>query len=389
MSIETDKRTRLFDLERLLAGMDELAIDALVAHTRRNVFYLSTIDIFDYLIDAEALNYVVFPRKAPQQTSITIPMSERIQLRDNSWIDHKIFCGQFYVKHGPLVSGTTAANSWQALLMTLVNNELSRSRVGFELEQLPVTLYQQLKEALPHLELVDISPLLRQLRTVKTEEEIRRLRIACRATEEAIEAAAGNVHAGMSEHELAHSIGQELIARGTEVLYVQVATAATAGLGLPSEHKITESDIIRTDVAAVYQGYTSDLGRSFSVGRPAPEYQRLYQTAHRALDAGIASIQPGHAVSEIFAAAMAVWQGSGFPEVTRHHIGHGLGLQAHEAPMIKPSSTELIEPGMVLAVEVPCYVYGVGGFAPEDVVVVGSDSIIRLTHAPAELPIVG
>lgn len=193
----------------------------------------------------------------------------------------------------------------------------------------------------------------------------------------------------MTERELAQSIAHELVSRETDILYVQVATGAVAGLGLPTERTIDRGDVVRVDVAATYKGYVSDLGRSFAVGTSSPEKQELYQVARRALEAGIAAAQLGQAVNDIFESSMAVWADAGCAHVKRHHTGHGLGLQAHEAPMIKPGNTDILQAGIVLAVEVPYYVQGLGGFAPEDVIVLSDEGSTRLTHAPAELPVIG
>jgi Xaa-Pro aminopeptidase len=194
----------------------------------------------------------------------------------------------------------------------------------------------------------------------------------------------------MTERELATRIALGIVKRGAEVLYVQAGTgAAAAGRYLPTDRKINRGDIIRTDVCAVVEGYHSDLGRCYVVGEPTPEQERTYGTAYRALQAGLAALKPGARAREVFDSALAVWHQSGFEQVRRHHVGHGLGLEPHEPPVLRPDNETLIEPGMVIAVEVPYYVYGFGGFAPEDVVVVEDGGNIQFSHAPAELRSVG
>ncbi|MGI8854480.1 MAG: M24 family metallopeptidase [Thermomicrobiales bacterium] len=384
------KLSPLFAPERLFAAMDAADCDAVVAHTRRNYFYLSSVDILDYAIDPDTANFVLVPRDSAQPAMMTIPMSEALQLRDvPTWITHRILCGRFYVKNGPDLGSVQVPDAWEGLIEALRSGGFSERRVGFEMEHMPVTLYRRLIEAFPRLQIVDASPLFRHVRKVKTAEEIRRIRIACAITEQAIADVIPHVRPGYTDMDVSQAIGANIAAHGAEVLYVQVGTDATAGLGLPAGRRLDTGDVVRLDVAGIYQGYTSDLGRGFAIGTATVEQQRLYRVAYQALQAGITAVRSGCSIGDVFHAAMSEWAGAGFPEVRRHHVGHGVGLQAHEPPLIKPDADEATIPGMVLAVEVPCYIYRVGGFAPEDILVVGETDNTQFTSAPSELPVVG
>jgi Xaa-Pro dipeptidase len=380
----------LFEVDRLRVLMAESSIDAIVAHSRRHFYYLSGFTSLDYVIDASSKNYVVIPRLAERDAMTTIPTWEAIRLLDAPiWVPRKVFAGSFYVKDGPEPEGPGVANVWEALLKILSDSDLGDARVAFELDQLPVTLYNELVTAFPHMEIVDASPLLHRLRMIKTPEEARRIRVACEITQEATDEAAFSMRPGMTEHELARDIAKGIVSRGAEVLYVQVATGAAAGLHLPTNRRIEKGDIIRADVAAVCDGYNSDLGRTYVVGPPTAEQVEIYQIAYAALQAGIGAVRVGSPAKDIFKAAMAVWAEAGYSHVQRHHVGHGIGLEAHEAPVLKPDNEMPIEAGMVLAVEVPYYVYGLGGFAPEDILMVGSEYNTLFSQVAAELPVVG
>lgn len=380
---------RLFDEQRLRAAMETAGLNAVVAHSKRNFYYLSGFPSLDYLIDAESANFVVVPCDPTKQAAVTVPMSERMTLRDVPvWVPQRILCGNFYIKQGPAVDGLTAPSTWEGLLLAIREAGLAEGRIGFELELLPQPLHRRLQDACPQLEILDCSPLIRDLRMVKTSEEVRRIRFACEATEQAIDEAMPQVHPGMTERDVARKIATGMVERGAEVLYVQVATPAAAGLGGPSDRAIEKGDVVRADVAAVYLGYHSDLGRGFAVGSATQAQKEYYRIAREALRAGIAAVQIDEPVELAFRSAMAVWERLGHPEVRRHHVGHGIGLQAHEAPMIRPGTQTRVEAGMVLAVEVPCYIYGEGGFAPEDNLVVTPDRNILFTNAPVELPVI-
>jgi len=386
-----DQRTSpggtLFDEHRLRLAMDESGLDALVAHSPRNYYYLSGFASLDYVIEPEAANFAVFPRDG-RLPLVTIPRSEQMALLTEPVRAHQILLtGAFYVDGYETSDASSADSPRTALLHALREIKADRGRIGVESELLPAELDRWLRHELPHADLVDASGLLRELRMIKTPEEARRIRVACEATDLAISETVPAVRPGMTERDVARLITAALVERAVTPVYVQVATGAVAGLCGPSDRPISAGDVVRADVAASFGGYHSDLGRSFAVGTPSARQVDLYSAAREALETAIAAVVNGVAVADVFEAGLSAWHRNGYPQVKRHHIGHGIGLQAHEAPMIAPASRARIAPGMVLAVEVPYYVFGVGGFAPEDIVWVTDDARERFTTAPPELPI--
>jgi Xaa-Pro dipeptidase len=378
---------QLFSEQRLALAMAESDLDALVAHSSRNYFYLSGFTSLDYTIEPEAANFAVFPRDGSSPV-LTIPRSDQMTLLTEPVRSEEILLtGSFQVEgyEPPFTGG--APTPREALVQALRNIGADRGRIGVESELLPTKMDKWLREQLPDATLVDASEILRSLRMVKTPEEVSRIRRACVATDAAIATAIPAVHPGMTEREVARLIARELVDRDVKPVYVQVATGAAAGLCGPSDRIVSEGDVIRADVAATFRGYHSDLGRSFAIGQPTQQQLDLYRAARHALEVAIDAVAVGATVASVFEAGLSAWHDAGYPQVRRHHIGHGIGLQAHEAPMIAPGSTALLTPGMVLAVEVPYYVFGVGGFAPEDIVVVQEDGCERFTVAPPELPI--
>jgi Xaa-Pro dipeptidase len=378
---------QLFSEHRLGVAMAESDLDALVAHSSRNYFYLSGFTSLDYTIEPESASFAVFPRGGSSPV-LTIPRSEQMTLLAEPVRSREILLtGSFHVEgyEPPFTSG--APTPREALVEALRNIGADRGRIGVESELFPTKMDKWLREQLPDAELVDASEILRNLRMVKTPEEVSRIRRACVATDAAITDAIPAVRPGMTERAVARLIARRLVDHEVNPVYVQVATGAAAGLCGPSDRIVAEGDVIRADVAATVRGYHSDLGRSFAIGQPTKRQLDLYRAARHALDVAIDAVVAGATVASVFEAGLSAWHDAGYPQVRRHHIGHGIGLQAHEAPMIAPDSTTVLTPAMVLAVEVPYYVFGVGGFAPEDIVVVQEDGRERFTVAPAELPI--
>jgi Xaa-Pro dipeptidase len=380
----------LFDPDRVHTALEDADIDALVGNTKRNFYYLSGFDSLDYLIEPEVTHFAAVFRDPSQPAVVTLPMSERMELLGNPvWVPKKIFTGRFYIHEEVENSYQEAPSAHEALADALVEAGLSGGKIGMELDAVTASVKSWLRERLPKAEFVDAAPVFQRLRMIKTTEEIRRIRIACQGTEQAMEAARSALKPGMSEREVSHVVKCELTARDLDPLYAQVGTGESAGLNGPSDRVIARDDVVRLDVAGIYRNYVSDLGRGCVAGDATPQQRAYYEVAWAALEAGITAVKVGAPLSSIYDHAMAVWHDAGYPQVLRHHVGHSIGLQAHEPAMIKQDTATEVEVGMVLAIEVPCYVYGVGGFAPEDVVVVHADRVERVTQAPEVLPQAG
>jgi Xaa-Pro dipeptidase len=380
----------LFDPHKVHTALEDADLDALVGNTKRNFYYLSGFDSLDYLIEPEVTHFAVVFRDMSAPAVVTLPMSERMDLLGNPvWVPKRIFTGQFYIHEEVPESCQHAPSSREALADALLEAGLSRGTVGIESDAVSAGTKSWLRDRLPNVDFVDASPIFQRLRMIKTPEEIRRIRIACQRTEQAMEAALALVKPGMTERDVSWAVKRELTARELDPLYAQVGTQESAGLNGPSDRVIGRDDVVRLDVAGAYHNYVSDLGRGCVAGEVTPLQQTYYEVARAALEAGIGAVKIGSPLSSIYADAMAVWRNAGYPQVLRHHVGHSIGLQAHEPAMIKEDAATEVEAGMVLAIEVPCYAYGVGGFAPEDVVVVHADHVERVTEAPAALPQAG
>ena len=194
----------------------------------------------------------------------------------------------------------------------------------------------------------------------------------------------------MSEAELAKAIYVELAEREVEPVYCLIGSGRRSALGIPypTTKAMEAGEVVRVDIAAAYGQYHTDLGRSFVVGPSTQRQREAYRVAREALDAAIDAAVAGVETDAVVHAAMASVEASGHTELKRHHVGHGVGLQAHEWPFLRAGGGR-IAAGSVLALEVPYYIYDMGGFAPEDVVVVHDGWIERLSTSPVELPSVG
>jgi Xaa-Pro dipeptidase len=380
----------LFDVERARELMRANELDAIVAHSLPHLVYLSGYVPLTYRSEPEAVAFSVLPADASAEPQLTVTIDGVYTLEDfPTWIPGRVVFGDFYVAGAPPLE-STAADSVDALAQALSAAGVDSGKIGFELKHLPVDVRARIRAAVPGVAIVDCTSLLYELRIRKTPAEVERIRTATAAIEEAIGVAFENVRVGTTERELDLWVRETLLARGVEpaTMSVGVGPGGARVWSYATDRRVQVGDVVRLDITASYGSYHGDLARNCVVGEPTPRQERLHRVSYEALEAAIAAVRPGGTTVEVFDAAMGVFRAAGFDEFSRHNFGHGLGLHVHEQPLITPHATE-IPAGAVLAVETPHYVFGLGGFSSEDVLVVREDGVERLTQAPAELRVAG
>ena len=131
---------------------------------------------------------------------------------------------------------------------------------------------------------------------------------------------------------------------------------------------LQRGDVLKFDVGCVVQGYSSDSGRTYTLGPARPRTREIMAALNEAFSAGLAVLKPGHPMCEVHAAATRAMQRAGFSRFSRGHFGHSLGHDTfcEVPPFLSAQADEPLEAGMVLAFETPFYVDGEGGFIIED-----------------------
>ncbi len=263
---------------------------------------------------------------------------------------------------------------------------LSEGRIGVDFGFVPVADGERLAAALPRAELVDGSDVIQRLRMVKTEREIARLQLAASLSEAGYARALAGVRAGIERPALSQ-LYREGVAE--EARRLGAAYAATWdyisigpdpwGAGKPA----APGDVIKFDVGVVIDGYSSDFARTVSLGEPSRAARELHAALLAGLEAGLAGLRPGTSLAAIHRAMRETIIAAGVPHYARGHFGHGLGNDpfSEQWPFIAAESDVIAEPGMVLAVEAPHYVDGLGGFIIEDQVLVTADGLALMTRA--------
>ncbi len=218
--------------------------------------------------------------------------------------------------------------------------------------------------------------LVQQLRLVKDEGEVAALRAACAAADAALAdlLAAGGLAPGRTEREVALDLETRMREHGAAGPAFETIVAAGAHSAIPHHRPtgaaLAAGDLVKMDFGALVDGYHSDMTRTVVLG-PAAAWQReLYDLVAAAQAAGRAALAPGTAVSDVDAAARQVVADAGRGAEFVHGLGHGVGLQIHEAPALAKTGTGTLAAGMAVTVEPGVYLEGRGGVRIEDTLVV-------------------
>lgn len=233
----------------------------------------------------------------------------------------------------------------------------------------------------------DARTLLLSARAVKLPGELDLLRYASKITDEAIDGTRALIAHGVSELEIAAEISGRMVRKGGVPRFVVVTTGARSAYvdACATQRTVERGDTVRLDVGCSVQGYHSDMARTFVVGEPDAKQSARYEALLLGEQAQLAALRPGVLASQIYETAVGVVRRSGLPSYRRHHCGHGIGLAAHEFPVIGPASQIVLEPGMVLCVETPYYEIGWGGMMVEDTAIITESGCELLTTSSRDL----
>jgi Xaa-Pro aminopeptidase len=268
---------------------------------------------------------------------------------------------------------------------------LGVERLGFESDAVTVDAYDALAEAAGGVRLHRVPGLVQRLRAVKDAVEVEALRRACAVGDAALAdlLEAGGLRPGRTEREVALDLEDRMRRHGAAGPAFETILAAGANSAVPHHRptaaELRSGDLVKIDFGALVDGYHSDMTRTVVLGRPADWQRELHALVTEAQAAGRAALAPGAEVTAVDAAARGVVERAGRGEEFVHGLGHGVGLQIHEAPYVGKAGTGTLSAGMVVTVEPGVYLAGRGGVRIEDTLVVRDDGPELLTHTTREL----
>lgn len=267
-------------------------------------------------------------------------------------------------------------------------------RLGFESQHVSVEQHVALAELTDSVQLCRAPGLVEQLRTVKDETEIEALRAACAAADRALADLLehGGLCSGRTELQVARDLENRMLEHGSEGRAFTSIVAAGPHAAIP-HHRPTEAmlargDFVKLDFGATVGGYHSDMTRTFVLGALADWQRDVYELVRQAQAAGTTAAQPDAEVADVDRVAREVIVDAGYGECFAHSLGHGVGLQIHEAPRLAATGDGRLATGMAVTVEPGVYLTGRGGVRIEDTVVVRDGGPEFLTLSTKELVVV-
>ncbi|HEY6730706.1 MAG TPA: aminopeptidase P family protein [Solirubrobacterales bacterium] len=267
-----------------------------------------------------------------------------------------------------------------------------QGRVGFEDDQMSVRLLEKLKEKLSDgTEMVAAGGQVEKLRRVKDEGELATIAEASKLADEVWTWSLERGLTGRSEREVARAAEARIRELGGDPSFPAIVAAGTNGAlphAEPGEREIARGELVVFDMGAQLDGYCSDGTRTFATGEPGEEARAVYETVLEAQAASLGAIKAGVKGEDVDKVAREVIEAAGHGDRFGHGLGHGVGLEVHEAPRLSLRSDDVLAAGEVVTVEPGIYLPGNLGVRIEDLVVVSDKGLRNLSTLPRELQLV-
>jgi len=394
------------NLDRLGQRMDELRLDALVAATAENVYYLTGIPSVGLEIwPHSAQCYAVVTRDRLGHPHYIANRCDLDQMLDAvPPLDGALGYGPFFREVPPGVELTdreerlcramfdrpNPATALDALAETLRRAGVSTGRVAVDEEGVPHGFFDALRDALPSAAVLTGAEVLRHARKVKTPEELRRVAAAAAVAEKGIAAAIAIARPGATERQLVREFEREVAARGGRPKFtlIKFGRSAVSGQAQPRDIALAPGDSIWFDVGCIVDGYWSDIARNYCLGAPSPKVAKYYAAMLAGEERGFREARPGMTGKELFDITVEGVREAGVPHYRRHHVGHGIGVEIYDPVLITPTNDDVIEEGTVVNIETPYYEFGFGAVHVEDPFVVRAAGNELLTTADRGLTII-
>lgn len=258
-----------------------------------------------------------------------------------------------------------------------------KARVGFESGKVTVAQLERWKKVSGQTDFVPCESLLEEIRSVKEPHEIDNLKRAAAIADRAFRHMLTMIVPGVSERDVALELDYFMRRNGAEGSAFETIIAFGENTSLPhaiaGDRMAEQGDFVLMDFGAVVDGYHSDMTRTFVLGDPTPEQDRIYDAVYAAQTAALDAVRPGIEGREADAVARDILKDRGYGDYFGHGLGHGIGLEIHELPVLSPLGKTVLAEGMTVTVEPGVYVPGFGGVRIEDSVVVTASGCERLT----------
>ena len=259
--------------------------------------------------------------------------------------------------------------------------------IGFE-NTIDFASYDFLDET-AECDIVPFDRIVERLRAVKDEDEIALIKKSCALADKGFDFVIDQLKSGQTELDIANDLDYFMKKNGASTQSFETIVASgehtTWPHGTATDRQITQGDLITLDYGYFVSGYTSDVTRTFSLGKQSEQVKEIYQLVLQAQQATIDAVAPGVTGAHLDQIGRSIIEKAGYGEYFNHGMGHGIGLDIHESPDIGKRFPDIIKPGEIITIEPGIYLPGVAGIRIEDDILVTEHGYGLLTHANKDL----
>ena len=358
--------------EKVLSALQEIGCDGLALNAGPSLAYFSGFHF--HLMERP----VVFLLVSGEKPLIVLPALE----------EQKLDGAEFDIK---AISYSDNPAHWQKSFDSACRHlGLGEMKIGFEPGQLRLLEYGYLETASPTTSYINADEAISQCRALKDADEVNRMQRAVNIAQESLLAILPRIGAGVSERQVAAELAIELYRQGSEQPLPFTPIVSTGPNGAnphakPSDRLLQKGDLLIIDWGARWQGYVSDLTRTFAIGPVDQEANRIHDLVLRANEAGRTAAQAGAPCSAVDRAARSVIDAGGYNTSFNHRTGHGIGMECHEEPYIHDGNDTPLKPGMSFTIEPGIYLKQKYGVRIEDDVLITENGNRSLSDIPREL----
>ncbi|MBU7033047.1 MAG: aminopeptidase P family protein [Theionarchaea archaeon] len=360
--------------------MAEKDIDILVATTPENVTNMTGFRSVSHQMLKGTLIFSVISREKDAQPILILPIGETDRVMDKTDIvelctfgsnfnfvvneslgqEDKQFLTQYKKNH-------PSENAFSLLAKTINERFGKNLHIGVDERGISPSEFVSIQNELGTSRVFEAFGFFKQARSIKTWAEIDLIQKALRITEEALRTTLNSIKEGISEIELQKIFEKYLIDQGALPQFTLVGFGSHGAYPnvKPSGRKLKKGELVRFDLGCTYESYFSDIARTAVLGRPNQKQQSYYDALLEGEQQILDNMREGAVVSELFEIGVSTVKKT-IKAYRRHHVGHGIGIEVYDFPVLVPGDDTVLKENMVFCVETPYYELGYGGWQIED-----------------------
>jgi Xaa-Pro dipeptidase len=363
-------------LDRLYTQLDNAGLHAIAVNPGPSLTYLSGLKF--HLMERPVVMFFS-PKKKP---ALVLP---ELELQKTKQLPYPVEVFPY---------GENPSMWYESFKSAIKNLDLDGKKIGVEPRAMRLLEFRYIEAGAPKADFPDATAPLAALRVRKDADEINRMRRAVKIAQDALEAVLPLIRIGMTEKEAANELVTHLLRCGSEpeMPFSPIVSGGPNSANphaSPTGRRLQRGDLLVIDWGAAFEGYISDLTRTFAVGEVDEEYQKIHAIVQQANAAGRQVGRPGAACADVDRAARKVIEEAGYGAYFTHRTGHGIGMEGHEDPYIRGDNLQLLEPGMAYTVEPGIYLPDRNGVRIEDNLIVTEAGVESLSDMPREIRTVG